>query len=1113
VTTATVLFCDLVGSTAQRTALGDDAADRLALSLDVILREAVGRHRGSVVKSTGDGLMAVFEATSDAISAAVAAHQATELHSRHAPDGERLVLRIGVSAGDVHYVAHDCHGTPVVEAARLESAADAGAIFVSGLARALAGSRGGHRFAPVGTLELKGLPQPVEVFRAEWEPLDEVSVAAVEPRPVPTVVEVPLPPRFEVQAVFVARERERAMLHRALEAAGADSFRRVVVLSGEPGIGKTSLAAAFVRDAHALGAVVLYGRCDEDRTMSYQAWIDALGHLCLHAPIELLRDHIEARGGELARLVPELAARVDLPARRDLDPETEQYLLFGAVVDLLGRVAAIAPLVLVLDDLHWADRASLTLLKYFVSAERPSSSLVVATYRDSDLAASDALPDTLVALYREPGVELVALGGLGQDDVFALLEATAGHELDDDGRLLRDLLLAETDGNPFFVTETLRHLAETGSIRRDADGHWSTAADLRSVGLPVTVRDVVRRRVAHLGPEVQRILGLASVIGREFDLGLLATVAERSDDVTLDALEAATAASLIQPVPDQAERFSFVHALIEHTLYDEISPPRRRRAHRRVVDALSSLLGSDPLERIGELAHHWEAADPDGDEVIDYAVMAGQHAMHNLAPQDGLSWFAKALRLLDARPHVDPHRRCTLLVELGVAQRDTGDGTSRDVLLEAAALARELGATGLLVRAALSNTRGWASAAGSVDQERVDVLEAALAAVGEDDSADRARLLATLAVETSYATRWEQRLALSDEGLAVARRVGDDDALSYVLARRAHSIWVPEMLPERLANTAENVALTAKSPNPTARFWATFYRIAALTCAGDGREIDEHLATLHELADDVGLPLLRWEDITQHAWRALVTGRLDEADRLTFAGFAAGTASDQPDAGVVFTAGAFLLRMDQGRMYDIVDVIEQTVRDNPGLPGLRASLALAYCEIGRDEHARTLLTEECDTRFAGVPYDQFWVVTLVQWALVTGHLRESDAATVLAPLLAPWSDQFAFTGAHLFGSVGHALALCESTLGRRAEATDRFASALAVYESFGAPGWSARLRLGWSDMLATTGEPGDADRARLLAHEAQVIARQFGFDGIERHAARRVGGIHPAADS
>jgi hypothetical protein len=572
------------------------------------------------------------------------------------------------------------------------------------------------------------------------------------------------------------------------------------------------------------------------------------------------------------------------------------------------------------------------------------------------------------------------------------------------------------------------------------------------------------------------------------------------EDDVLDALDAATAAALVQPVEHHVDRFSFVHALIEHTLYDELSPARRRRAHRKVADALTSLLGPDPAERIGELANQWAAADPEGEEAIDYAVMAGQHAMHNLAPQDGVHWFEHALRLLDARGEPDPHRRCTLLVDLGVAQRDAGAGTYRDVLLEAAALASALDVPALLVRAALSNTRGWASSAGTVDEARVQVLEAALEAIGPDDSAERARLLATLAAETSYASPWPARLALSDEGLAVARRVGDDDALSYVLARRAHSIWVPDTLPERLANTAENVELTTDSANPISRFWAAFYRLVAITCAGDGREVDEHLATLRSIADEVGLPLLQWECTTQCSWRALVAGQLDEADRLTFAALAAGTAADQPDAAVVFAAGAFLLRFDQGRLDEVVETLEQTARDTPGIPGLRASLALAYCDLGRDEQARALLVEESDTRFAGVPYDQFWLVTLVQWALVAGQLRERQAAARLVECLDPWADQFAFTGAHLFGSVGHALALCEATLGHRDRATGRFSNALAAYDAFGAPAWGARLRVGWAEMLLDDGTADDIDDARTRALEARSIARQLGFPNIERDA-------------
>ncbi len=1059
VTTATVLFCDLVGSTAQRTKLGDDAADRVALSLDLLLRDAVARNRGSVVKGTGDGLMAVFDAASDALNAAVAAHQAIEHHNRTVADLEHLVVRMGVSAGDVHFVAHDCHGTPVVEAARLEAAAEPNSIFVSGLARSLAGSRGGHQFEPVGLLELKGLARPVETFRVPWTPAATASSVAAPKIPLP--LDLPLPPRLGTRAVFVGRDQERSMLRRALLAAGADGHCRVEIVSGEPGIGKTSLAAAFAHDAVGSGAVVLYGRCGEDRSIAYQPWLDALAHLCHHAPQELLRDHVEARGGELARFIPELAARVDLPARYDIERSTEQYLLFGAVVDLLARVAERAPLVLVLDDLHWADTSTLVLLKHFVAADGATKTLVVANYRDSDVTADHPFSETLASLYRAPGVERVPLDGLGPDAILSLLEHTAGHELAEDGRLLRDALLAETDGNPFFVTETLRHLAETGTIAQDTSGRWAATGDLSVVGLPVTVREVIRQRVARLGPEVARIMGLASVIGREFDLDVLVEVAASSEDVVLDVLEAAISAAIVHPVQSRVERFGFAHALIEHTIYDELLPARRRRAHRRVAEALASLLGDDPRDRIGELARHWIAADPDGEEALDYAVMAGQHAMHRLAPPEAVGWFREALRLLDRRPDADAHRRCALLVELGVAQRDGGDGEFRSVLLEAARLAAELDDATLLVDAALANTRGWAST-GAVDQERVEVLQAAIEAVGTEDSSPRARLLATLAAETSYASDWRERLALSDQGLAVARRVGDDDALSYVLARRAHSIWVPDMLTERLSNTRENLELASRSPNPSARFWAAFYRIVAVTAAGEGEEIDELLATLQSIADDVGLPLFRWEATTQRACRELVAGRLDEADHLTHAALRAGTMADQPDAEIVFAAGAFLLRLEQGRLDETVDVLAEVTSATPGVPGLRASLALAYCDLAHDDHARALLLEECETRFAEVPYDQFWLVTLTQWGLVTGQLRESAAASALTTLLAPWAEQMAFTGAHLFGSAGHTLARCEATLGRYDDADRHFAGAMEAYERLGAPAWGARAppRLG-----------------------------------------------------
>ena len=231
---------------------------------------------------------------------------------------------------------------------------------------------------------------------------------------------------------------------------------------------------------------MLYGRCDEDPGIPYQPWAVAVTHLFTHMPGDLLGAHVDARGGELARLVPELASRVPLPPSSSSDGESERYLLFGAVVDLLARVSAIGPVVLLLDDLHWADRQTIQLFRHVVLADALLRLLVIGMFRESDVGTGHPLAEALAALHRESGVERLALRGLGDDELLALLEITAGHEMTEEGVTLRDALMDETEGNPFFVGEMLRHLAETRAIYQDDRGGGGPAPtfgpwDCRSV--------------------------------------------------------------------------------------------------------------------------------------------------------------------------------------------------------------------------------------------------------------------------------------------------------------------------------------------------------------------------------------------------------------------------------------------------------------------------------------------------------------------------------------------------------------------------------------------------------------------------------------------------------
>jgi hypothetical protein len=311
---------------------------------------------------------------------------------------------------------------------------------------------------------------------------------------------------------------------------------------------------------------------------------------------------------------------------------------------------------------------------------------------------------------------------------------------------------------------------------------------------------------------------------------------------------------------------------------------------------------------------------------------------------------------------------------------------------------------------------------------------------------------------------------------------------------------VPDLLDERLVNTAENVALTERLARPVDRFWSAMYRLAAVITAGQGDELDRHLATMRTIADDVGLPVLRWETSIQHTWRALLQGRVDDAEAAAFGGLGDGAAADQPDVDVVFAAAMFLVRYDQERLAEIVELVDQAVRDNPGIPGLRATLAIALCELRRDDEALLLLLEEADTRFAGVPYDQFWIVTLTQWSLVTGHLGAAGPAAMLHELLAPWSTQVAFTGAHVFGAVAHALGLTAGAAGLVDDAVRHFDAALTTYRNLDAPIWTARAQLDCAALLADRDVGDDRVRAAALARDAHAAARRYGAPGVERRA-------------
>ena len=330
------------------------------------------------------------------------------------------------------------------------------------------------------------------------------------------------------------------------------------------------------------------------------------------------------------------------------------------------------------------------------------------------------------------------------------MEAAAGFTLDAAGVGLAHAIYRETDGNPFFLGEVLRHLVETNTISQDATGRWTAVPDLNETALPTSVHEVVGARVARLGPAAGRALALASVIGRDFDLEILARAAETTEDELLDVLDQAMAAALVRELADTPGRYTFAHALIQRTLYQDLGPTRRSRAHRRVAEAIEDVCGDHPGLHLGDLARHWFNAtqSQDLEKALRYSRQAAESALVSLAPDDALRYFTQALDIVSQIKDPDPGLILDLTIGVGTAQRQMGNSAFRETLIRAARAAIELDDTPHLVAAALAGDRGI-GIVGSIDTERVEILEIAAARLASDDL-QRATLLATLCSELPF---------------------------------------------------------------------------------------------------------------------------------------------------------------------------------------------------------------------------------------------------------------------------------------------------------------------------------------------------------------------------
>jgi predicted ATPase len=893
--------------------------------------------------------------------------------------------------------------------------------------------------------------------------------------------------------VFVGREREMAVLRANLEDAFA-GCGRLVLLVGEPGIGKTRVAHEAAIHARMQGAKVLTGRCyGGEGTPPFWPWVQIVRAYLSDQDRDTVLADMGAGAVDIAQVVPEVRERLPkLPTSPILESEHARFRFFDSFTTFLKNITRAQPLVLILDDLHWADASSLLLLQFLVRELGDVPLLVVGAYREVESGPHHPLRQTLGELVREQGSQTIPLHGLTERDVASFMQHTG---LSPDETLIT-AVHQQTEGNPFFLTEVVRLLADERE-QLLLSGPQSTIA----LPVPQRVYDVISRRLACLSEDCLCMLTLASVIGREFTLEVLTRASDLSRTQILQVLEEAIVAQVITAERQTIGSYSFSHALMRETLYRGLTLTQSVAFHRRVGETLESLYGADPALRLSEIAYHFFVAAQSGADVgkaITYATQAGAQATSLLAYEEATEHYQSALRLLNLQ-EPDGAQRCALLLALGEAQTKAGESLhAQETFQQAVALARKQRNVEQFAQAALGLAWLWAE---MVDESLIALLEEALDAIGEGDSTVRVCLLGHLAVALYFADARDRRLALSQQALEMARRLGDATTLAAALNARHWALWGHENVQERLAVATEVVQLAEAVGARELALMGRAWRMANLLHLNDIAAVDTEFAVYARLVAKLRQPFYQWRLLVFRAMRAFLAGRFAEGEELAQQAAVIGQQVQPQMAVQVFGAQLFFLRQEQQRLQEIAPMFESFVEQSPTVPVLRSALAVLYCELGRETDARREFTYLAANQFARLPHDATWIDGVCALAVVCAFLGDAQHARILYEFLRPYAEQSIVVGqvgavVHL-GAATRYLGLLASTMGRWEEAEQHFADAVAKNALMGARPWVAYTQYEYAQMLLARHQPGDHEKAQEFLSSAFTAAQELAMSNLQ----------------
>lgn len=951
-----------------------------------------------------------------------------------------------------------------------------------------------------------------------------------------------------MQPAFVGRERELALLHETLSAAAAGSGQ-LLVLGGDPGIGKTRLASHFAAAAAERGAVVAWGHCGQHtESGAYGAWIELLRELLAGGDEPERRSQLGLGAADIATIVPDIRNRFrDIGQAPPIDPVSARLRLFGSVIDFLAAIANTQPLLLIFDDIHAADDASLRLLVELATRLRQQRVLCLVTFRTLEAGANPSLAHALENLSAQG--QNLTLAALAPGHVVALLAQLWNSAATPAPAAAVAALCA---GNPFYATQCAQLL------RNPADRR---AAALPG-SLPNIVHDVLARRLAELSSPAKAMLSLAAVIGLRPDAELLRdawqTLASNDDTPSTDlaaALAEAIQVGLLFAEPGGGN-YVFAHALIHESVYGGLGSDQRLRLHRLLAEVLQASGSSDS----DALAYHLQRGEPTSTrslraqlatarkaaEQLAYENAAAAYERMRLAVEHGADASACSVMLAEEDPGSGVASSADAVGELWLRIADlrwkAGDlGAAQAALAAAAARAHELRgdaqrdgaadadprfavALDLLTRAALGCGSGHADApTGDIDRATVALIEEALRQVPPADSALRVRLLGRLAQQLYYDASSERRRDdLSRGALAMARRLGNPFAVAEALACRLWATNGPDGLQEHLRLGSELASMAQAAEMQEAIALTMVTQAADLMEVGDIVAADACIATHAEIAEALRQPMFRWHQMVLRALRAQMSGRFQEAEAQTLAALSLGKAL-RPDFEQISGAQLFVIYREVDRLSELQPLVERMAAACPNIPAWRAALANLHCHGGNEAMARRELLLLAQGGFATIPRNVHFLLSMALLTDTCVRLPEAPGAAALYDLLSPFAGRNVSTsGVLILGAVDRYLALLAARLDRLDKAAEHFEAAIAFNARQGAWPYVAHAQREYGTLLTQRGRAAKARRQELLnqalsTYEALAMRRCAeqvrSLLGWPLEASRAAAAIPPAANS